>query len=156
MKTALIQQFSHTWRVFERLAGDFDARAWLPHRARGHDPGAAVLPHLAVGQLLHAVRRSRPLCLGKTFNADWAAVDERGLPSQADVAASIGEMEARTSNGCLKWTWRARTRTSPGRVEPGRRGAVLAAPHALPPGRVERMLKREQAGIVEDHYVKAI
>lgn len=157
MKTALIQQYSHTWRVFERLAGDFDARAWL-HTGRGAMTPARLSFHI-LWSVRYYMQSAAPdhFASGKTFNADWAAVDEAALPSQADVAACIGEMNAQTSQWLSAMDLAGENQAFPwaGPIQGG--VALFSLRHTLYHlGELSALLNESKQGIVEDHYVKAI
>lgn len=54
-KNEFIQQYGHTWRVFERLVQDFGAEAWL-HTGRGAITPARLALHILLGTQYYLVQ----------------------------------------------------------------------------------------------------
>lgn len=157
MKADMIQQFGHTWRVFERLAGDFDPQAWL-HTGRGTITPARLSLHI-LQSVRYYMQAATPVgfASGKDFECNWIEVADAALPSQADVLACIGEMKEQTTcwleamdfsceNQAFSWAGKTRMGV-----------ALFSLRHMLYHlGELSSLLNESRSGVVEDHYVKAI
>ena len=157
MKTEFIQQYEHTWRVFERLVKEFDPEAWM-HTGRG-----AITPVRLSVHILQAAKGymqdPTPILFasGKSFDCDWVTVKEEDLPSQEDVLACIDEMKGKTRQWLAEmdfdcenkaFAWAGKTKL----------GVVLfLLRHSLfHIGELSSLLNESRNGDVEDHYVKAL
>ena len=96
IKTELIEQYEHTWRVFEGIVNDFDNDAWI-HTGRG-----TITPVRLAFHILQAVKyyiedsTTIVFASGKPFASNWETVKEDSLPSQDDILICISELKAKT------------------------------------------------------------
>ena len=96
IKTEFIEQYEHTWRVFEGIVNDFDNDAWI-HTGRG-----TITPVRLAFHILQAVKyyiedsTTIVFASGKSFESNWETVKEESLPSQDDILICIGELKAKT------------------------------------------------------------
>lgn len=96
MKTELIQQYGHTWRIFEGIVKDFDQHAWL-HTGRGTTMPARTAFHILKGVKYYIEDPSTiAFASGKPFDTDWTTVEEDDLPSQDDILTCIHEFKRKT------------------------------------------------------------
>jgi hypothetical protein len=93
MKTEVIKQYAHTWRVFEGIVKDFDKDAWI-HTGRGTTTPARTAFHILKGVKYYIEDSSTILfASGKSFESNWETVKEEDLPSQNDILACIYELK---------------------------------------------------------------
>jgi hypothetical protein len=52
MNTELILQYSHIWRLFERLVTDFDDFAWLHTGRKATTPGQIIISYIEGNKIL--------------------------------------------------------------------------------------------------------
>ena len=96
IKTEFIEQYKHTWRVFEGIVNDFDNDAWI-HTGRG-----TITPVRLAFHTLQAVKyyiedsTTIVFASGKSFESNWETVKEDSLPSQDDILICISELKAKT------------------------------------------------------------
>ena len=91
-KNEFIQQYNHTWRIFERLVKDFDADNWL-HTGRGAATPARVTLHILLGTQYYLEDKT-PFSYpsGTPFDPDWQTINTDDLPTQNDILAFMREM----------------------------------------------------------------
>ena len=157
MKTELIQQFGHTWRVFERLVNDFDAEAWL-HTGRGAMTPARLSLHILQSGRYY-MQESTPVrfASGKDFECQWAEVDEADLPSREDVLACTGELKAQTTRWLEEMDISGENQAFPWAGQTKGGAALFSLRHTLYHlGELSALLNESRNGVVEDNYVKAI
>lgn len=153
----LSDQYRHTWRVFARLAQDFDPAAWLA-AGRGAGTPARLSFHI-LQSTKYYLKDSQPLAFasGKAF--DGKVMDKRDdeLPSQQDVVLCIEEM----SKSCDAWLagldLNAENTAFPwaGKTQFGL--ALFLLRHTLfHTGELASILNESKHGVVEDHYVAAL
>ncbi len=157
MKTEFIQQYAHTWRVFEGLVGDFDEAGWL-HTGRG-----AITPARLAFHILQSAKGyledTTPIGFvsGKPFECAWATVKEEDLPSQTDIVACLGELKAKTEAWFDEWDLGAENKAFPwaGKTKLG--VALFSLRHTLYHlGELSSLLNESRHGNVEDNYAKAV
>ena len=157
MKAEFIQQYEHTWRVFERLVNDFDPEAWT-HTGRG-----AITPVRLSTHILQAAKGymqdPTPVLFvsGKSFDCDWITVPEEDLPSQADVLACIDELKAKTEHWLSAMDFDCENKAFPWAGKT-RLGVVLflLRHNLFHIGELSSLLNESKNGVVEDHYVRAL
>ena len=157
MNTELISQYSHVWRVFERLVTDFDDEAWL-HTGRKATTPARLSFHILKSTKYYLEDPSAvEFVSGKSFEANCETADEEDLPSRSDVIACIrefarktecwlAEMDLRSSNQAFAWAGKTRL------------GVVLfLLKHTVYHlGELSSLLNESKQGEAEDNYVKAL
>ena len=85
MNTEFINQYAHTWRMFEGIVHDFDLDAWL-HTGRGSTTPARIAFHILKGVRYYIEDPTTiHFASGKSFESDWATVKEEDFPSQKDM-----------------------------------------------------------------------
>lgn len=157
MKTELVQQYAHTWRVFERLVKDFDPNAWM-HTGRGAMTPARLAAHVLKAVKYYIEDPSTTIFpSGRPLDRDWVSAKEEDLPSQEDMLACIRDLWNKTedwlcsmdlSSESHPFAWAGKTRA----------GVVLfLLRHSLYHiGELSCLLNESRNGDVEDHYVKAL
>ena len=99
MKNEFIEQYKHTWRIFERITKDFDHDSWI-HTGCGTTIPARIAFHILQGVKYYIEDSSTIIfASGKSFEGNWRTVKEEELPSQNDVLTCIDELKAKTE----KW-----------------------------------------------------
>jgi hypothetical protein len=157
MKTELINQFEHTWRIFGRLVKDFDDDAWI-HAGRGTSTPARTAFHILKGVKFYIEDSSTIIFdSGKSYEVNWETVSEEDLPSQNDISACIegfkgktvewlNEMDLIAVNQSFKWAGKTKL------------GVVLfLLRHSLYHiGELSSLLNESRHGDAEDNWVKAL
>jgi hypothetical protein len=157
MNTEFINQYGHTWRVFERLVKDFEPDAWL-YTGRG-----AITPARLALHILQATRyyiqdsATVPFASGKSFESNWITSAEENLPSQDDILGGIHEMQLKTDQWLSAMNLCAENASFPwaGKTKLG--VAIFLLRHSLYHlGELSSLLNESKNGVAEDNYVKAI
>ena len=157
IKDEFIQQYAHSWRVFEKLVKDFDADAWLQTGR-----GAITPPRLALHILLgtqYYLDDKMPFQYpsGKPFEIDWQKIKTDDLPSQKDILAFIHEMMSKTEKWLIDLEYSAENLSFPwaGKTQLG--VVIFLLRHSqYHIGELSSLLNESKDGGVEDHYVKAL
>ncbi len=157
MKTELVKQYEHTWKVFEGLVQDFDEDAWL-YGGCGTTTPAGTAFHILKG-VKYYIQDSSTLFFpsGKSFQSNPATIKREDLPSQSDIVACIGELKAKTEKWLSEtdldsenkaFEWAGATRL----------GVVLfLLRHNLYHiGELSSLLNESKNGVAEDNWVKAL
>lgn len=153
MKTDLIQQFDHVWRVFRRLVSDFDPQAWTTTGRKAMTPARLSL-HIVQSTCFFMKDNSPSPFLSDKPN-EWAMPDAE-LPTQADILTCIEEMKAKTRQWVADmdleaentgFEWAGKTQF----------GLVLATlrHNLFHIGELSSLLNESKNGDVPDHYVLA-
>jgi hypothetical protein len=157
LKTEVVKQYAHTWRVFERPVADFDADAWIG-AGRG-----AVLPARLSLHILHSVKYYREdtteYCFpsGKSIEVRWESAPEKDLPSREDVAACIRVWRDRTERWIADMDFASPNRAFPWAGETKFGVVLFALRHfAYHLGELSSLLNESKKGEAQDHYVKAM
>ncbi len=112
-KHEFIQQYGHTWRVFERLVKDFDAEAWL-QTGRGAITPARLALHILLGTQYYLEDKTPfQFPSGKPFEPDWETIKTDDLPSQNDILAFMREMREKTEQWLLDLAYGAENKAFP-------------------------------------------
>jgi hypothetical protein len=157
MKTELIKQYGHTWRVFERIVGNFDDVAWI-RAGRGSCTPARLAFHILKATKYYLQESdATPFASGKSFEADWITAHDEDLPFRSDIQAAIAGWQAKTAswlsamdldaaNTAFDWAGRNRFGV-----------ALFLLRHSLYHlGELSSILNESRNGNVEDIYVKAL
>ena len=157
MNAELIEQYEHTWRVFERIVSDFDDDAWL-HTGRGAITPARMAFHILKGVKYYIEDSTTTLfASGRSFESNWETVKEQDLPSQDDILACTGELRGKTrewlsgmdlnsENGSFPWAGKTKLGV-----------ALFLLRHSVYHlGELSSLLNESRNGDVQDHYVKAL
>jgi len=157
IKDEFIQQYAHTWRVFERLAKDFGADAWFQSGRDPITPARLSLHILQSAKYYLEDASTIQFASGKSFKRNWETAEEAELPSQNDIQACmldlkektekwLSEMDYSAANTSFKWA---------GKTKMG--VVIFLLRHSLfHIGELSSLLNESKKGDVEDHYVKAI
>ncbi|MGZ6266661.1 MAG: hypothetical protein ACXWN4_07135 [Candidatus Limnocylindrales bacterium] len=96
MKTELIGQYGHTWRMLEGIVKDFDEDSWL-HTGRGAITPARTALHILQG-VKYYIEDSTTVAFasGRPVDCSWQTANQNELPSQGDVLACACALKART------------------------------------------------------------
>lgn len=157
MKTEIIKQYGHTWRVFELLVKDFDTDAWA-HTGRG-----AITPVRLTFHILKSVKyyiedsSTIVFSSGKSFECDWQTTSEADLPSQNDILACINELRAKTEAWLCEMDFGSENRSFEwaGKTKLG--VVLFMLRHCLYHlGELSSLLNESRNGDAEDNYVKAL
>jgi hypothetical protein len=157
MKTEIIKQYEHTWKVFEGIVQDFDKEAWL-HAGCGPNTPAGTAFHILKG-VKYYIDDSSTMFFpsGKSFESNPATMKKEELPSQSDIVAGIGELKVKTEKWLTEidlnsenkaFEWAGATQL----------GVVLfLLRHNLYHiGELSSLLNESKNGIAEDNWVKTL
>lgn len=157
MKTDFINQYAHTWRVFERLVKEFDNDAWF-RTGRGATTPVRLSFHILKATKYYLEDPSTVLFeSGKSLDIDSETTKVEDLPSQNDILVCINEFSVKTekwlsemdfSSENISFKWAGETKL----------GVVLfLLRHSLYHlGELSSLLNESRNGNVEDNYVKAL
>ena len=156
-KNEFIQQYGHTWRVFERIVKDFDAEAWL-QTGRGVITPARLALHILLGTQYYLEDKTPfQYPSGKPFDPDWQNVNTDDLPTQNDILAFMRETMEKTEKWLSDIAYGAENKAFPwaGKTQLG--VVLFLLRHSqFHIGELSSLLNESKAGVVEDHYVKAL
>jgi hypothetical protein len=155
MKSEFQPQFAHTWRVFERLANDFDDEAWI------HAGRCAIRPVRLAAHILQAakyyIEDSSELFFlsGKPFAVDWEKAQEEALPSRKDILECIKLFHVKTERWLSELDFSAKNTAFPWAGETKLGVAIFLLRHHLYHlGELSSLLNESKHGDVEDNYVE--
>jgi hypothetical protein len=156
-KNEFIQQYRHTWRVFERLVKDFDAEAWL-QTGRGAITPARLALHILLGTQYYLEDKTPfQFPSGKPFEPDWETIKTDDLPSQNDILEFSCEMMEKTEKWLFDLKYDAENKSFPWAGETQLGVVIFLLRHSLfHIGELSSLLNESKVGVVEDHYVKAL
>jgi len=157
MKAEFVRQYTHGWKLFERLVRDFDQDAWM-HTGRGAVTPVRMSFHILQSVKYHIEDSTAILfASGRSFECNWETANEEDLPTQNDVLGCIHELKARTEDWLTKidftekntlFEWAGETRLDV---------ALFLLHHSFYHlGELSSLLNESKNGAVEDHYVKAL
>jgi hypothetical protein len=157
MKTGLIEQYAHTWRIFERLVRDFDADAWIA-AGRGANTPARLSFHILKGVKYYIEdSTTHSFASGKPLESDWETISADELPSQGDILACLGVLRAGTEAWLSTMDYDAENLTFPWAGSTRLGVALFLLRHSLyHMGELSGLLNESRRGRVEDHWVKAL
>jgi hypothetical protein len=156
-KNEFINQYAHTWRVFERLVKDFDTTAWL-QTGRGAITPARLAFHI-LQSVKYYLEDSSPVLFesGKSFESNWETAKEGELPSQNDILACILVMKEKTEKWLSEMDYNGENNSFEWAGEIKLGVALFLLRHSLYHiGELSSLLNESRNGDVEDHYVGAI
>ena len=157
MKNEFVSQYSHTWRVFERLVSDFDDEAWI-HTGRNTTTPARLSLHILQATKYYIEDQSITRFLsGKIFDMDSATAKEDDLPSRSDILNCIDDLVKKTEKWLTEIDYLSVNETFPwaGKTKLG--VALFLLRHSIYHlGELSSLLNESRNGDVEDNYVKAL
>ena len=152
-----MNQFEHTWNVFERLVLDFNSDGWIS-TGRGATTPVRLSIHILQATKYYLKDQSEiNFASGKAFDIDSENVSADELPSQNDIRMCIGEFRTKTEkwlheigydeeNKSFKWAGDTKLGV-----------VIFLLRHSLYHlGELSSLLNESKNGKVEDHYVKAL
>jgi hypothetical protein len=157
VNTELISQYSHIWRVFERLVNDFDDTAWI-HAGRKATTPARLSFHILKATKYYLEDSSAvEFASGKSFDTNCETADEEALPSRSDVIICIKDFAKRTENWISEmdiyainkaFEWTGKTKLGV---------VIFLLKHSVYHlGELSSLLNESRNGEAEDNYVKAL
>jgi len=157
MKNEFVEQYEHTWRVFEGIVNDFDNDAWI-HTGRG-----TITPVRLAFHILQAVKyyiedsTTIVFASEKSFESNWETVTEESLPSQDDILICSSELKAKTKEWLSEMDFDSEN-TAFGWAGETRLGVVLfLLRHSVYHlGELSSLLNESKNGEVRDIYVEAL
>jgi hypothetical protein len=157
LKNEFSRQYAHTWRLLERIVGDFDPQGWI-RTGRG-----AITPARLSFHILKSVKyyigdtKIQHFKSGKSVDSDWETAGEQDLPSQADILACLGELREATEHWLQETDFQAPNAAFPWAGETKTGVALFLLRHALfHIGELSSLLNECRHGVVDDHFVKAL
>ncbi len=157
MKTELIDQYAHTWRVLAGVIRDFEPEAWK-HTGRGRILPVRIAFHILQATTYYIGDTSTPLLVdGKPFAGDWESVAEVDLPTQAELLSALDAVRASTESWLSEIDLNAEN-TAFGWAGATQFGVVLfLLRHTLYHlGELNALLEESQHGKAADNFVKAL
>ncbi|MBI5029880.1 MAG: DinB family protein [Chloroflexi bacterium] len=157
MKAEIINQYAHTWRVFEGIVKEFDKDAWL-HTGCGPNTPAGTAFHILKGVKYYIEDVSTMFFpSGISFECNPATMKREELPSPSDIIAGIGELKVKTEKWLSEidldsenksFRWAGTTKL----------GVVLfLLRHNLYHiGELSSLLNESKNGVAEDNWVKTL
>lgn len=157
MKTELINQFAHTWRIFEALVEDFDPETWI-HTGRGPTTPARLSLHVLQGTKYYIEDAfTIVFASGKPFDIDAAAANEDELPSQDDLVAYIHEMVGKTEVWLSEMEYDAENRLFPWAGETRLSVVLFLLRHSVYHlGELTSLLNESRNGDAKDNWIKTL
>ena len=157
MQNEFVSQYSHTWRVFNRLVNDFDDEAWI-HTGRNTTTPVRLSFHILKATKYYIEDQSETKFIsGKAFNIDCATAEEDDLPSKNDILTSIDHLSKKTEKWLTKIDYFSTNETFPwaGKTKLG--VVIFLLRHSIYHlGELSSLLNESRNGNVADNYVKAL
>jgi len=152
-----IPQYGHTWRVFERLAEDFDAAAWLQTGRGVITPARLALHILLATQYYLEDQTPFDFPSGRPFDPDWQNAKTDDLPTQNDILAFMRAMRAKTEQWLSELKYDAENQAFPWAGDTQLGVVIFLLRHTLfHLGELSSLLNESKHGQVADHYVAAL
>ena len=157
MNIEFIEQYEHTWRIFEAVVNDFDTDAWIT-TGRGTTTPARTAFHILQGVKYYMEDSSTILfASGKPFDSNWETMNDEDLPSQNDILVCIDELKAKTKKWLSELDFNAENRSFDwaGKTKLG--VVIFLLRHSLYHiGELSSLLNESKNGEVDDNWVKAL
>ncbi len=157
MKTEILKQYAHTWRVFEGIVKDFDERAWL-YAGCGPNTAAGTAFHILTG-VRYYIEDSSAMFFpsDKSFDLNPATMKREELPSQSDIIAGIGELKIKTEKWLSEIDLNAENKSFPW-AGATKLGVILfLLRHNLYHiGELSSLLNESKNGVAEDNWTKTL
>jgi hypothetical protein len=99
MNTELISQYSHIWRVFERLVNDFDDISWVCAGRKATTPARLSFHILKATKYYMEDTSAIEFASGKSFDINCETANEEALPSRSDVIICIKKFAKKLKAG---------------------------------------------------------
>jgi hypothetical protein len=157
MNTELISQYSHIWRVFERLVNDFDDAAWVYTGRKATTPVRLSFHILKATKYYLEDTSTIEFASGKSFDINCETANEEALPSRSDVLNCIQEFAEKTENWLAEmdinsvnkaFEWAGKTKLGV---------VIFLLKHSVYHlGELSSLLNESKNGEAEDNYVKAL
>jgi hypothetical protein len=156
MKDEFIEQYRHTWRIFEGIVRDFDDDSWVGEGCGPHTP-ARMAFHILQGVKYYIEDQSVVAFVsGRSFEGDWRTVSEEALPSRDDVLICLNELEAKTEQWLSEMDYDAENQAFDwaGKTKLG--VVIFLLRHSVYHiGELGSLLVQSKNGEVEDNWIKA-
>lgn len=157
MKTEIINQYAHAWRVFEGIVKDFDEVSWI-HAGCGTMTPAGDAFHILKG-VKYYIEDSSAMVFpsGIPFESNPATMKRDELPSQNDIVAGIGELKAKTEQWLSEIDLTSENKSFPwaGATQLG--VVLFLLRHNLYHiGELSCLLNESRNGVAEDNWVKTL
>lgn len=150
----IMAQYAHTWRTFCGIVAEFDLEAWLRSGYGSMTPVRTAF-HLLKGVKYYIDDDTElTFASGVPFDLDMDKVPAEDLPTQADIVAMAGELQARTEAWLSGLGLEAPNETFPwaGKTQMG--VALFLLRHILYHlGELSALLNQSKNGIAPDHWV---
>lgn len=156
-KNEFINQYGHTWRMFEKIVKDFDAEAWL-QTGRGVITPARVALHILLGTQYYLEDKTPfQYPSGKPFDPKWVIIKTDDLPSQNDILEFMREMMEKTEKWLFDLAYDAENKAFPWAGETQLGVVIFLLRHnVFHIGELSSLLSESKDGVVEDHWVNAL
>ena len=157
MRTDLIKQYGHTWRVFEEIVKDFDDDAWL-HTGRGTTTPVRLAFHI-LKAVKYYLEDSTIIFFesGKSFESNSETAKEEELPSRNDILGCINEMRGKTEKWLAKMDYNSANSSFRWAGETKLGVVIFLLRHSVYHlGELSSLLNESRNGEVEDNYVKVL
>lgn len=156
MKNEFIQQYHHTWRIFEGIVKDFDKVAWL-HAGCGKTTPARISFHILQGVKYYLEDSSAiAFASGKSFDGDWKTAQEDELPSQTDILTCLNEMKVKTEKWLSEMDYHAENKSFDWAGQTRLGVVIFLLRHNLYHiGELSALLNESKNGAAEDNWIKA-
>lgn len=157
MNTELISQYSHIWRVFERLVNDFDDASWTCTGRKAGTPARLSFHILKATKYYIEDTTSIEFASGKSFDVNCETATEEALPSRGDIIHCIREFAGKTdtwiagmdlSSVNKAFEWAGKTRMGV---------VIFLLKHSVYHlGELSSLLNESKNGEAQDNYVNAL
>lgn len=153
----IIAQYAHTWRIFTGIVAEFEVEAWLRSGYGSMTPARTAF-HLLKGVKYYIEDDSElTFASGVPFDLDMDKVAAEELPTQADVVAMAGELQARTAAWLSELDLEASNETFPWAGKSQLGVALFLLRHNLYHlGELSALLNQSKNGAAPDHWVKTL
>ncbi len=156
MKNEFIEQYNHTWNIYEGIINDFDDDSWIN---LGH---GYIVPARLAFHILHSTKYyiEDPSAIafpsGRSLNGDWLSMDKDELPLRSDIVHILevfriktekwlSDMDYKSKNTSFEWAGETKTGV-----------VIFLLRHTLYHlGELNALLYESKNGNAEDNYIKA-
>lgn len=150
-------QYAHTWRTFNGIVAEFDVKAWLRTGYGSMTPARTAFHILKGVKYYIGDESSMTFASGVPFDLDMEKVAAEDLPTQVDIVAMAGELQARTEAWLSGIDPQASNETFPWAGSTQLGVALFLLRHNLYHlGELSALLNQSKDGVAPDHWVQTL
>ena len=156
MKADILDQFNHTWKIYEGIIRDFDDGAWT-NLAHGYIVPARLAFHI-LKSTLYYLEDSCVLALpsGRQLDGDWLTMELEALPLRSDILHVVDVFRVKTEKWLLEMDLPAQNTAFEWAGQTKMGVVIFLLRHTLYHlGELNALLYESKLGEANDNFIKA-